>query len=1507
MLFSVAFRYMGREYYVELKEGMEVSFGKHKKDQIQIPNAEEHMLWLRANADKVMIAVQRPLSAPGSSVALNELMCLSKELDAVLYVSRISGRSGQSLELPYSGQLLCGRKPSNDIILSYPIVSGNHFRITCEAGQAHIEDLGSTNHLYLNGKRISKAVMKSGDVLSIYTFRFVLENGKLYFDNMIGGLKLSEKIGKQPRSQDAKPVTDYENNKAVKDNGAPELLYHLSPRTRERLPHEPIILSGAPGQAHAPGGRHGNLMYLISSGAMMAASLATGGITPAALLARAAGMLSPVASMAMYGKMSKEEQKQFEEYEQLRKERYQAYIDDQKARISKVADVQRRIVSYENQSPEMCMKTALELRRNLWERMPSDSDFLVTRLGTGKIKLCVEVKSRADTDGFHIVDDELEELSGQIIEETRYVDNAPVCVSLREYPIIGIVGSQERRCYLLRSILVELTAQHSYKDLRLIGLFDKDSRNVWGPLRWLPHIWDETGQVRYIAFDQKQRHTVCELLAEVIRHRKNESQESYRQDSRTVLPHYLVIAEQRELLFPETVYEDLISNNPALGITTVFLAESMYDLPQTCRYLIDLTDTPQAYERDKYDERSCFVQDEPVHHHQLETYARYMAAIELEDKKARASIPSAVTFLQGYGAVTVEDLHILDRWENSKPYRTLAAPVGIMDGGATFSLDIRNGEQSHGPHGLLAGTTGSGKSEFLQTWILSMAVNYHPYDVNFVIIDYKGGGMSDLMEPLPHVVGKITNIDRNISRSLVSLKSELKRRQELFRLCGVNNIDKYQEAYRNGAAKERLPHLIIVTDEFAEMKKEEPEFMTELNSVATVGRSLGIHLLLATQRPAGVVTDQINSNSRFRVCMKVQDVADSREMIKRPDAARITQAGRAYIRVGEDELFELFQSFYSAAEYTGNQSGGMKNENQIRVVGVTGERINLLKKQKKKHTSDMDELTAVIKHMNEICAQQGIKKLPGPWLPELTKWLTFQELGVSGIFDGTEWPKERPGLSVPVGKYDIPERQKQGVLSLDFLETGHLGIFGVPSSGKTMLLKAILMSLALHYTPRTVQITVVDAGNWSLSEFSDMPHVREVILNQEEEKLKKFAMRLKKEMEARKQAFLKHAVNSLPAYWEAVSKELPAMVVMIDHLGSLLEQYIEMLDLLTDVAANGMAYGIFLVFTANSSMGISYKFLQLIKGAITLQMAEKGDYASLVGPIAGVSLPTVPGRGLLKGNPPVAFQSAVYMDEKGEQARHEAVLRLALQMKEAWKQKNQEQTIQEEQKADAGAPLSEKETTNTEQGQGTLLLGTDVNTLEPIRIELIKPYLLLISSDSREKNCTVLKKLEKYLAKDENNRILYLSGENQQEQLQSLVEILNERKKNRIWHKKEQEEGEQVIPEGYMQICLFVEDLPSFAAGLPEESRKGYHRIFTMASGLGIMVLVAGLREELSKDGPDLLLNAALAAQNALAFGSSPMEHHFAWHGAACAGSDVELEEDEAALIQQERLTILRF
>lgn len=1443
-IYCIAFRWGDKEYYTELENGNHFYFGGHKKDDFYIPDCPSHYL-LAENKKGILF-----FRFDGNRIdpVLDEEFVLDAEKKASVFIS-VPDEDKTVIQLPLQGKVSFGRQDSNNVIINLPFVSKNHFCLNLENGIVHVEDLGSRNHLFLNGRLIKNGIMKGGDVLSIFTLRFLLKEGNIYFQNTGGSISLHDsKIrNNEAVSLDNYSVTDNSNQNSINDhfsglNNAqiePKILkYRFSPRVREKLPDKPILLSPAPAMAALGRGMRGNMAYMLSTGAMIAASMAGSVISPQLMMMRMASLISPAVNMAAYSKMSKEEKKQFEEFEKARKESYQNYIDDQKSRIRKIADVQRKIVTDENPTPEACIDLALSFNRRLWERSSTDDDFLKVRVGMGADHLCVEVKSRDDADSFQMDSgDDLEKLTSEIVEETRFVKNIPIQVPVRDLHIIGMIGSTRKVQYELRNIIVELTSMHSSNELRIAGLFDKSAMDVWGILRWLPHMTDESEQVRYIAFDEDSVHTVCELIEEIIRQRTTSDIDNKHENN--ALPHYFVVIQDRELIKNERIYEGLTSEQGVPGITSLFLGESLMDLPKMCEQIIDLNAEPCTYHRNEYNERLYFQQDSYLHHQDMESFVRRLAAIEIDRSIADKQLPNAVTFLQGYNAETVEDLNILSRWNASKPHVSLAAPIGIKHGGEVFSLDIRSGDKAHGPHGLLAGTTGSGKSELLQSWILSMAVTFHPHDVNFVIIDYKGGGMSDLLEPLPHVVGKITNIDRNITRSLISLKGELKRRQKLFANAGVNNIDKYHIAYKKGKVHERLPHLVIVTDEFAELKKEQPDFMTELNSVATIGRSLGIHMLLATQKPAGVVNDQIDSNSRFRICMKVQDVSDSREMLKRPDAAKITQAGRAYIRVGENEVFDLFQSFYSAAEYTGNSDSGLEMENLVRIVGVTGNRINPVLKQKASDHSGIDQLTAVISHINDICRAENIVRLPGPWLPELPSNLYFEDIGVKVESFEEHWDRKYNGISIPVGRYDIPQIQKQGSLNIDLSKAGSYAVFGMPGTGKTTFLKSFILSLCTHYSPKDVQITVLDAGSWTLSELSGFPHMSAVILNQDTPRVNSFMRDILLEIENRKHAFVRGAVSSLEAYRESVSDTLNAHVIVIDQIGVLFEQYPEMETVVDAIVSSGAGYGIYMLFTNNLTSGIRYRILQNTKGIVSFRMSDKSEYQSLVGPITDISLPTVPGSALLKGNPPVAFQTVMYLEDEFDKDRHDHLVHLEEQMSAVWGERNND-------------PECSKIASEKELFGNTLSLGIDSANLSNIAVKAEGNKYCLLFTGSYDSCSKANEAILTSLSKNADNVVFSFDGKKDTQEnrdvLNSLVAEMNSRKKQKQALKREIDFDETKWLSKTKPVFAVFQNSAILLERFSSEENAIILRLLSIGAGLGLMP-IAFVESEILTEG----------------------------------------------------------
>jgi S-DNA-T family DNA segregation ATPase FtsK/SpoIIIE len=275
-------------------------------------------------------------------------------------------------------------------------------------------------------------------------------------------------------------------------------------------------------------------------------------------------------------------------------------------------------------------------------------------------------------------------------------------------------------------------------------------------------------------------------------------------------------------------------------------------------------------------------------------------------------------------------------WSKAVTYKSMAVPIGVKSNGDRFMFDIW--EKAHGPFGQVAGMPGSGKSEMVQTWILSMALNFSPSDVSFVLIDFKGTGLLKPFAGMPHIAGTISDIDKNISRNLIALESEMKRRKELFDAAGTQSIEDYLKLLRQGKVSEPCPFMIIVVDEFAEMKIQFPDFMPVVDSIFGIGRSLGMYCVLMSQKPGGVVSPKVEANTKFRWCLRVASGGESKEMIGHPEASKITVPGRGFVKVGDDEIFEMIQSYWSGAPYNPNAKAETVSSVKITAVDLGGNR-----------------------------------------------------------------------------------------------------------------------------------------------------------------------------------------------------------------------------------------------------------------------------------------------------------------------------------------------------------------------------------------------------------------------------------------------------------------------------------------------------------------------------------------------------------------------------------------
>lgn len=1467
-----------RLYQVRAEREQTVSFGTGKKDTVQVGGFEAGQIVVKIHFNTFSVFAKKRYGAEERNVPMDTFLTLEKSTRTLIYVTSVASKP-TTVTLPFQCNLRVGRSDANDIVLKFPFVSTQHFVLRSESGVLRVEDCNSTNGIYLNGKRTGIARMEPGDELAIMSIKITFVNGALHFENV--GAQI------QVHAFKADKLFEHEAHASVRPR---HLIYRRSPRARESLPDSDIILANAPSKPQRFEKGRGMLSTLAGSSAMLAGSLAVGIASPALLAARAASMAAPVASVASNRSSNKKRRKKAEQYEALRQEKYGAYIQSQKARIEAVARVQREIVMRENPNANECAQIAVGLRRNLWERTPNDSDFLDLRLGMGYEPLCAVVKTRQEASSFRMEDDEVEELARQIIEETRIVDHIPLRVSLGKYTSVGVVGSREKEIRLVQNLLVSLCTLHCYEDVRLVGIFDERERAVWEPIRWLPHIWDENRQFRFLAFDRRGAHEICETLSAVISDRQAHDEHSYLSAKRS-LPHYILLFGSKELVEREPVMQQLFDMELSAGFTSVFVFDDLYSLPHHCQFIIDTDEQPAAFERAESNKKFFFTPDDPLSARELDAFARRLSAVELDGFSKRAGIPDCITFLKGFGVSRVEALHAEQRWEASRPYDSLAAPLGMMRGEKCFFLDIH--EKAHGPHGLVAGTTGSGKSELLQSWILSMVLTYHPHDVVFVLIDYKGGGMANLLEPLPHVVGKITNIGAGIGRSLISLQSEIKRRQHLFDQYGVNHIDKYQRLYKNGMAAVPLPHLVIVADEFAELKKEEPEFMAGLISASRVGRSLGIHLILATQKPGGIVDDQIQSNSRFRLCLKVQDVNDSREMLKRPDAARLTQAGRAYFRVGEDEYFDLFQSYYSGAPYQPDEASDKSEAFEVSFVETNGARVQLIPKRKPAQKAETDELQAIVRYVTAAAERLGIKKLPGPWLPELPENISLCDLKANALF--LTWPQ------LPVGLFDSPKTQSQGVQTIDFSSEGHYAVYGATGTGKTTLLKTVLMAIGEFYRPSEICAYIIDAGGWSLSAFADMPHIGGIALDGEEEKIEKLQGLILQEFERRKNLFLRHSVSSLRAYREDVSDELPAIVVAVDNIIPLFELYPDIESFFVTIARDGATYGIYLLYTANSTSGVRYKIIQNIRGAIAFELTDKGDYPTTVGR-PEEDLPKIMGRAYYKGKPPVVFQAATAFRCGSDREQNELIKRRCAAVNAEWKGVRPKAipVMPEQLTLEALRPAV--------SDRSMAVAGVSFDIIEPFAFDLSERYCLMVAGEPhtgksvqllsmtkllKDTKTVVIDSRSKVLSELKQTALYYAVSDDDQtigEMAGALVALLNDRKRKQNAAKKENPAlDEQAFARGFEQIAIVIDDLKEFVEKTTNKNKDTMERICRMAAGLGIVVLCAGRSADLAKLNEVESLTRSIAAyRNGLGLRDAPARFPFFKNNLKYAEKEIE-------------------
>ena len=1221
--------------------------------EVKIINIEEKdSVWhIKSNNDYEIIDIDKRV-VDHTIIKDYDIKYIKSKKDSrifILYCCPINDESYTYYEYNNIDEITIGTDTKNSIVYNCNFILPKHTRIYKKNSAWYIEDLNSNYGTYLNDLRIKESKLNYGDIIFILGLKIILLKNRIIINNPINSVKITDQ-----RFVKLELPKIVNNNEEDFDDEI--LLYNendyflRAPRFKTSVEREVMNIDAPPAKDNT---EETPLIYMI--GTMMTTGVISAMTIFTALDGVSAGTRTfasalpsiitggvMLISMMLFPVLNKRYQKKVKiRKEKERQKKYRQYIDYKKEKIDVIMKNQKQIL-IENFIPlEECENIILNQNRQLWERKIEHNDFLMIRLGIGDVAADIDIKYPE----FHFTleNDELKGILKELVDKSKDLIDVPVTISLVEKYILALVGKHTETVSFMKNIILQLMTFHSYEDLKLVFLLDKKTAQMWEYIKTLPYAWSNDKQVRFFATDYEEMQQISSYLEKELQTRVGMSKDS---DYKSMSPYYIVITDNYSVSRNIELVMDILKQKKNIGFNIIVINEDLSTLPNECTTFINVNNNSGGvFESELISTKQKEFMVDSIASVNFDACYLKIANKPIKFVKDLYSLPNMYTFLEMYNVGKVEQLNSISRWKMNDSTLSLQAPVGVDTHGMQLKLDIH--EKAHGPHGLIAGMTGSGKSEFIMTYILSLAINYHPNDLSVILIDYKGGGLAGAFENettgirLPHLAGKITNIDTSeIQRALVSIQSELRRRQKIFSDTrkklneGVIDIYKYQKLYHSGVVTEPVSHLIIISDEFAELKLQQPEFMDQLISTARIGRSLGVHLILATQKPSGIVNDQIRSNSRFRICLKVQEASDSMDVINVPDAASIKQTGRFFLQVGYNEYFSLGQSAWTGASYIPMDKIQKNVDNSIKFINNIGVAIKEANENPKINNNVQGEqLTSIVKYLSDIATKNNIS-IKQLWLSKIPAIIKLADLRQK-----YKYKVEENIINPIIGEYDDPFNQRKGLLTANLSDNGNTIIYGATGSGKEMLITTLLYEIMDTHTPEEANFYILDFGTEALRSFSYSPFVGEILSVNDSEKIDNLFEFLRKIMNDRKKMFLDYG-GDYDDYIKESGKKLPTIIIVINNYEAFLENYADYEEEIIQMSREAKKYGIVLILSVSASNSARYKLVQNFEIKLVLRQNDESDYSNIIGNTNKLFPDKYEGRGLVKLEGIYEFQTA---------------------------------------------------------------------------------------------------------------------------------------------------------------------------------------------------------------------------------------------------------------------------
>ncbi|MDR0991083.1 MAG: FHA domain-containing protein, partial [Propionibacteriaceae bacterium] len=1155
---------------------------------------------------------------------------------AAVVVRVLSGpQAGQEFGLPVGTSYL-GRAADSDVRLTDPLVSGRHARLTVGTS-IELTDLNSANGILLGGRPVSKVSVRATDQL-------------LLGDTLIAITPLRQ-AGAAP---EVGAVVDFNRSPRVVAQFPEHKLAHPKPPQPLRPSRFPYIAMLAPLIM-------GSVMYAVTRNPLSVIFVA----------------LSPILMVGTWldrfiaGKrLFKQQKKQFKQN-----------IEALHQTIEREHAVERAVRQQRCPAVIESLAAVGEFTDLLWTRRPENPDFLSLRLGIGASpsKVRIDLPDTQDTDA-----ESWEQLVAAR-DHCAVLPDAPVIVNLRECGSLGLAGPGPATAALARGLVWQLVSQQAASEVVLTALMSQQAKAGWEWLEWLPHVSSPHSPLTgdHLACDQASGLTVLAKLEELIDQRlPGEKNNSHHRPPHPegkesplpepVVPTVLVLVTD-DVPLDRARLTRLTERGPDVGVHVIWVAARQAALPAACRTFLALDDAvvasapvpgpvqlpgvagaavqppvassalpvvTAAAGQVRFGSHDYPLTAELVDAGVATRMARVLAPVveagtPVEDD---SDLPKALSYLALAGPQFAQQPDfVAERWvqTGSINQRDLGGPrqrrkpgglvslIGQAADGA-MTLDLR----TQGPHALVGGTTGAGKSEFLQAWVMGLATRYSPDRVTFLFVDYKGGAAFADCVQLPHCVGLVTDLSPHlVRRALTSLRAELRFREHLLNRKKAKDLIGLE---RSGDP-EAPPSLIIVVDEFAALKQEVPEFVDGVIDVAQRGRSLGLHLILATQRPAGVINDKIRANVNLRIALRMADEADSQDILGDPMAAYFSAAapGRAAAKTGPGRITP-FQTGYVGG-WTSDQPDPARIDIDQLDFGTAGrweEPENPALAESEQRDPGPTDIARMV---NTIGQAAQLKQLPEPRKP----WLE----PLASVYDLALLPSRRDDRHLVLGVMDDPDNQDQPVVYYRPDVDGNLAILGAGGTGKSTALRTIALSATFaSRNGGPIHVYGLDFGAKGLQMLEQLPHVGAIIDGDDEERVIRLLRTLRALVEDRSARFGQVNASSITEYRQLANRpQEPRVLLLIDGMGIFREQYefsnqSNWFNAFAQIAADGRPLGVHVVMTGDRLNSIPPSISSSVQQRIVLRLATDDDYLMVGVPKDVLDASSPPGRGLLNGN-----------------------------------------------------------------------------------------------------------------------------------------------------------------------------------------------------------------------------------------------------------------------------------